>query len=146
MASAIAEPIVPTKDQQPSLARVHEALGRSFRDGAAIVGPSGEKTPIPEPLYEVLIQAVRELERGRAITVVSADKELSTQQAADLLNISRPFLIRLLDAGQIPYRKVGTHRRLALVDVLTYRQSRSKERKTVLGELAREAQKSATYE
>ena len=138
--------IAPNVDQRRTFAHVHEALERAHKAGCpAIVCADGESLPIPEPLYDLLIQALRQLERGRAVSIVATNQELTTQQAAETLNISRPFLIRLLDEKQLPYRMVGTHRRLALEDVLAYRQTRSKSRRKLLGELARDAQKSGTY-
>lgn len=141
----IAKPAAATHEQQ-SIAAVQRVLRATGGNDTCIIGPSGEKALIPESLRAVLIEAAGALEQGQAIRIVPANKELTTQQAADLLNISRPFLIRLLEAGQIPFRRVGTHRRLALADVLAYRTERSKKRRAVLGEMARTAQKSGLYE
>jgi excisionase family DNA binding protein len=77
---------------------------------------------------------------GRGLTLVSQGAELTTVQAAAILNVSRPFLIKLLDEGTIPHRKVGTHRRIRMDDVMSYKTRIDREREAVLEELTREAQ------
>lgn len=75
--------------------------------------------------------------QGLTITLIPHDKELTTKEAADILNVSRPFLIRLLDRGELPYHRVGTHRRLRVEDVLAYREQRAARRREKLRELTR---------
>lgn len=77
---------------------------------------------------------------GKSIAVLSSEMEITTQQAAELLNFSRPYVVRLLEEGKIPFRKVGTHRRLLLEDVLKYKQYLRKNKRDVLRFLAQEAQ------
>ena len=79
---------------------------------------------LPEELYEVLLYIVEVMSRGLSVTVTPTSQILTTQQAADLLGISRPTLIKALDAGQLPFTRSGTHRRIALTDVLDYRERR----------------------
>jgi excisionase family DNA binding protein len=84
----------------------------------------GEQVEIPVEVHHVLHQVVQAMRQGLAVTVVPQTMVLTTQQAADLLGVSRPTLITLLGDGQIPYERIGTHRRTQLRDLLTYRTER----------------------
>lgn len=95
---------------------------------------------LPPEVFKLLIGVLAELGRGNSVTVMPLEADLTTQQAADVLNVSRPYLISLLDGGQIPFRKVGTRRRVKLVDVLGYKRRTDEARMKVLEELAAQAQ------
>ena len=77
---------------------------------------------------------------GRGITLIPENAELTTVEAAEILNVSRPFLIKLLDERAIPHRKVGKHRRVRMEDVMSYKLAIDQERESVLDELARDGQ------
>jgi excisionase family DNA binding protein len=111
----------------------------------ALVGPDGSQVPIPLAVSELLHEIVHHLARGDSITLVPRPKELTTQQAAEVLNISRPFLIKLLDRGEIPYHREGTHRRITLEDVLAYRARRSAQRRKGIEQLAQRSQELGIY-
>ena len=100
-----------------------------------LLGPEGEAIPIPASVFYVLERVAEVLARGDSITVVPTGKELTTQQAADLLNVSRQYLVRLLDAGKLPYTKTGKHRRVRIEDVLAFKEKRDEERKSALDTL-----------
>ena len=95
---------------------------------------------LPPAAVALLADALAGLAQGRRVVVVAEDAELTTQQAADLLNVSRPYLIGLLEAGKIAHRKVGTHRRIPLGDLLAYRRARKAKSALLMRELAAEAQ------
>jgi excisionase family DNA binding protein len=95
---------------------------------------------IPMIAMRVLGEALRHISQGKAPVVLPLEAEISTQQAADILNVSRPHLIRLLDSKEIPFRRVGTHRRVPLLAVVTYKRRKDEERMKVLNELEAQAQ------
>lgn len=112
-------------------------IARSQRPLAKLVAPDGSEVEIPASALAALRALVHDLARGSTITLIPHDKELTTKEAAEILNVSRPFLIRLLDRGEIPYHRVGTHRRLRVEDVLAYRERRAARRREKLVELTR---------
>jgi excisionase family DNA binding protein len=104
---------------------------------ARLVGPDGESMEIPASAFHALKLIVEGMARGQTMTLVPHGSELTTQEAADLLHVSRPHLVKLLDEGTIPHHKVGTHRRVLIEDVLEYRQRRAGTRREKLDELTR---------
>ncbi len=91
---------------------------------------------LPAAVAEMLLRILEEVARGNAVRIVPVRAELTTQEAADVLNISRPSLIRLLEEGKIDYRRVGTHRRVRFKAVLQYKRRADEARRKVLDELA----------
>ena len=110
------------------------------------MGPKGESIALPASVFYVLERVAEVLARGDSITVVPVGRELTTQQAADLLNVSRQYLVRLLDEGRIPFRKTGKHRRLRIDEVLEYKDRRDKDRRAGLRELSRMTQEFGGYD
>jgi len=103
-----------------------------------LAGARGDQVEIPEEVHKVLLQVIEAMRRGLAVSIVPQSKTLTTQQAADLLGMSRPSLLKLLDAKKIPFERPTTHRRIRLVDVLAYQQQRRLEQYEAL-ELMRES-------
>jgi excisionase family DNA binding protein len=100
-----------------------------------------EKLILPPQALQLLLGILEQLGQGNAVSLISMQAELTTQEAADLLNVSRPYLINLLKEGEIPFRKVGTKRRILAEDVLRYKASVDKKRLKTLATLAKQAQK-----
>jgi excisionase family DNA binding protein len=113
---------------------------------AVLVGPDGQSVAIPAEVYEALVQVVDALRAGRAITLAPHAQRLTTQQAAEVLGVSRPTLIKLLETGQIPYEQPGRHRRVRLADVLAYRDRAREQRRVALDAMTRDAVSAGLYE
>ncbi len=119
----------------------------TMTEPAALLGPDGQTVPLPLETYEVLVDVVIAMRHGRAITLAPQHQRLTTQEAANLLGISRPTLVKLLDAGEISYEQPnpGRHRRIRLTDLLEYQQRKRQERREILDELTQEASKLGLY-
>lgn len=104
---------------------------------AKLIAPDGHELPLPASMYEVLRQAAHQLAAGLAVSIVPIGMKLSTQQAADLLGVSRPHVVKLLEQGEIPHTKTGKHRRVLLSDVMAYRDRQAAKRSEALDELAK---------
>lgn len=103
-------------------------------------GRKKEAVPLPAGAVKFLYAILSEMAAGNAVTVIPTHAELTTQQAADLLNVSRPFLVNLLESGTIPFHKAGTHRRIYLEDLMTYKATRERDSQEAMDALARQAQ------
>jgi excisionase family DNA binding protein len=128
----------PDPSEQDELVELREQLTRiagQRRPVARLVAPDGSEVEIPASAFAALRAVVRDMAQGLTITLIPHDKELTTKEAADILGVSRPFLVQLLDRGEIPYHRVGTHRRLRVEDVLGYRELRAKRRREQLRKL-----------
>jgi excisionase family DNA binding protein len=95
---------------------------------------------IPEPAFRLLLQILKEMAAGNAVTVIPVSTMLTTQQAADILNVSRPFLVGLLESGKIPFRRLGSHRRMRLMDLVSFQQEADAAADKALRAMADEAQ------
>jgi excisionase family DNA binding protein len=113
---------------------------------AKLVGPDGSQLDIPAELYELLRDVVGALSQGMAISIAPHNTMLTTQEAADLLNISRPTLVRLLTDGEIPHSLRGRHRRVLLRDILDYSERTRTERRRALDQMAADAEDDDLYE
>ncbi len=138
------EPITATDSERLVLGRIQGVLGNVNRV-PKLISPNGEEIELPESLFHVLRQLVYHLAQGRAVTIVPLNKELTTQEAADMLNISRPYLIKLLEQGEIPFTRTGTHRRIRFSDLIEYKKLRDSERRRGMAELTQLSQELGFY-
>ena len=116
--------------------QLEELLGLFQAGEARLVGTQGEEHLVPAPLYGLMRGLLNNLKRGEAVTVLPHDALLTTQQAAQILNISRPYLYRLIEDQSVPVVNVGSHRRLRIHDVLQLREERRQGRRSALDELS----------
>lgn len=138
LASASPDPAdVRTADAAVRHVRNYLAHHRGAHDIRVLVeeDPAHEALVVPRSAVELLARILAHMAAGQGVSVVPADAELTTQQAADLMNVSRPFLIGLLDAGEIDYRKVGKHRRVRLESLLDYQRTDDQRRRVAADEL-----------
>lgn len=111
-----------------------------------LVGPDEQAIEIPDSVLTLMRQLVSYLSEGKGISIIPVNKELTTQEAAELLNVSRPFLIKLLDQGDLKFRYVGTHRRIAINDLIEYRNRRDTYRSQAIDEMIRISEEEGLYD
>ncbi len=124
------------------------AAAAALPGGRVVVLPGGsdqQPVEVPASVTKLVADALDHLQRGEHVRVIADDEEITTQQAADLLNVSRPYLVGLVDRGEIPSRKVGARRRLKLADVLLYRDVDQARRLQAVADLSAEAQELGLY-
>ncbi len=112
----------------------------------ALVGQDGERIDLPGPIFQVLVNLVRQMQEGRAVVLMPEDETFTTQAAASFLGVSRQHLVDLMERGEIPHHRVGTHRRVTLKDLLVYQQARDGKRREALGGLFKKLKQEGLYE
>jgi excisionase family DNA binding protein len=112
-----------------------------------LVSADGTKLPISDNVFGVLLQILPVLEQGRTtVTITPTNREMTTQEAADILNVSRPHLIKLLENNQIPYTKTGSHRRIKVKDVMDYKEKKDTQCRQSLNEMAEIMQENGLFD
>lgn len=126
--------------------RVLREVPRSKNQRGIALHSNGGGSPsvtvtVPHAAFELFLEILGQMANGNAVTIVPVHAELTTQQAADILNVSRPYLIQLIEDRKIPCTRIGTHRRIRFDDLMAYKEKADRERRAVLAELTAEAQK-----
>lgn len=111
-----------------------------------VIGADHQQQSIPSPVRDVLVRILTHMEEGQAITIIPASHELTSQDAADLLGVSRQYMVRLLEGGKLPFHRAGTHRRVYLQDLMAYKKERDRQRREALDQIAREEVEAGTYD
>lgn len=137
---------LPPSAQDAAMARVFgQLLSRYVATRAPLKlrvtdAEADEPIELPAAAAALLMDVLEAMAAGWGVTIIPQNAELTTVQAAEVLNVSRPFLIKLLDQGKIPHHKVGRHRRVLMEDVMNYKAAIDAEREAVLDRLVAEAQ------
>lgn len=144
-AAAEREPITLAESQRTEAAAAAKALTAVMQEHAGpakmtVALDNKEEVTVPLPVLGLLADILREMGRGHAVLVVPYGAELTTQQAADLLNVSRPYVVKLIESGQLPARKVGPRRRVRFEDLMTFKQADDAHRREVARQLTAEAE------
>lgn len=136
----------PSADDSRRLEQVASVLASTplAEHRARLTSPDGTEVALPEEMYAALRDVAAAMAQGLAVSIAPLHAVLTTQQAAEMLNISRPTLIKLLEDGEIGYDKPGRHRRIRLADVLDYQRRSRRERRGLLDELTHTASEDGT--
>ena len=129
---------LPTHDEVASAAEASRALAQAQADSGSLQfsGMNGEKVHLAPAIADLIVDLLGQIAQGNMVTLVPTGAMLTTQQAADILNVSRPFLSKLLKENEIPHVPVGSHRRVMFEDLMTYKTKRDATRRAALDELA----------
>jgi excisionase family DNA binding protein len=106
----------------------------------ALVNAAGERLELPQPVFDMLVHVLRSVRERRAVVMLPEDEAFTTQAAADYLSMSRPFLVGLLERGEIPFHHVGSHRRIVFKDLMDYEQKRDAARRASMEQLLKKVQ------
>jgi len=137
--------VAPPKDEA-EIKEIKELSAIIGDKNIKIITPNGYQLEIPYSILALFKNVVETLNNGNALTIIPMHKELTTQQAADILNVSRPYFIKLLETGEIPFKKAGKHRRISMIDLLEYKSKRDGTRKENLDDLAKLSQDLGLYD
>jgi excisionase family DNA binding protein len=130
-------PTIPVAISQNDQQDINELYRRLQKASAKLVGPDGKTQVLPNNVYSFLCQLLADLTSGSSVTILQNNALLTTMEASKMLGMSRQFLVNLLVKGEIPFIKVGTHRRIYARDLLAYKAKRDAARRKALDDLAR---------
>jgi excisionase family DNA binding protein len=111
-----------------------------------VVGAKGRKILLPHAVIGLLDEILKNMQAGKAVSIIAEHQQLTTQRAANILGVSRPFMVGLLEEGKLPFHMVGSHRRVYLKDLLVYQKRRDRERHDAINRMARMEMAAGTYD
>jgi len=140
--------IEPNVKEFDSIKRLASSLDTALDDNEFVIVDQAHNVSIelPHALYRVLVDAAQQLAKGNTVGVLYYERDITTQQAADILQVSRPHVVKILGAGEIPYHMVGSHRRIRLSDLLEYKKNRDAMRREKLNDMIRMSEASGFYD
>lgn len=135
---------IPENEQK----EIQELYRKAVLTGSAaqLISPTNEVRKIPGPVYKLLVKILKDLGEGFSVAILQERNGITTAQASRLLGVSRQYFVNLLEKGEIPHHKVGTHRRVYLRDLLAYRNRRNRARRAVLQEMVKSEDESGLYD
>jgi excisionase family DNA binding protein len=136
MAKVLNHPFIPSELEVAQARRSFKELKEDTSNSHFVLASqTGKQVPLSENAFNYLLAILDEMAKGHAVLVVPVQAEMSTFEAAELLGVSRPFLIRLLEKGDIPYRVVGKHRRVPFEELIAYKETTQRRRDKALTEM-----------
>jgi excisionase family DNA binding protein len=138
-------PVAAAESEQPILRAVGRVMQQDRAPALKLIASNGAEFILPPSVLRLFQQVVDALAQGQVVSLVPLHKELTTQEAADLLNVSRPYLIKLLDQGALPYSKLSSHRRIRFADLMVYKLERDAQREHALDAMAQLNQELGLY-
>ena len=143
MKESKAVPLAISERDQKDIEALYEKFARSQ---AKLVGPDGRSQRLPGSVYAFLVQLIADLQAGKSVSIIQSEATLTTVEAANMLGVSRQFVVKLLDSDQIPHHMVGTHRRIYMRDLLKYKAERDGRRRKALDDLVEAEIKDGLYD
>lgn len=135
---------IPAHEKQEILELYRKAVLKGAT--AQLISPQGEIKKLPEAVYNLLVQILKDLSEGCSVAILQERSGLTTVQASKMLGVSRQFFVNLLEKGEIPHHMVGTHRRVLIRDVMVYKKNRDKSRGAVLRAMVQSEHDAGAYD
>lgn len=142
---AVVSPVdIPENEQREIVELYRNALLTGSQ--AHLISPTGKGMNIPRPVYNLLVQILKDLSEGSSVAILQERQGLTTAQASRLLGVSRQFLVNLMDKGEIPHHMVGTHRRVYINDLMAFKCRRDQRRRAVLNQMVQSEIEAGVYD
>lgn len=138
--------IIQPPKNEAELNEIVELVQKITNSEKVLITKDGQSIEVPNFVSQVLYEILSILSKGGSMTIIPMEKELTTQQAADILNVCRPYLVKLLENNEIPFRKVGSHRKILMRDLIEYKDRVKTNRKEKLSELVNLSQELGLYD